>query len=35
MNVKRIYISCDMEGIAGICSDRHREIGDVFYEWGR
>lgn len=24
-----------MEGIAGICSDRHREIGDIFYEWGR
>ena len=33
--MKKIYISCDMEGITGICSDRHRELGDTFYEWGR
>lgn len=31
----RIYISCDMEGIGGVCSDRHRELKDYFYEWAR
>lgn len=35
MDFKRLYISCDMEGIGGICSDRHRELGDKFYEWAR
>lgn len=33
--MKKIYVSCDMEGITGICSNRHRELGDSFYEWGR
>lgn len=33
--MEKIYISCDMEGISGVSSDRHRELGDVFYEWAR
>ncbi|RKY61503.1 MAG: hypothetical protein DRP96_03005 [Candidatus Neomarinimicrobiota bacterium] len=33
--LKKIYISCDMEGINGVCSDRHREMGNLFYEWAR
>ena len=33
--MKRLYISCDMEGITGICSDRQRNMGDQLYDWGR
>ena len=33
--MKKLYISCDMEGISGVCSDRHREMGDMFYDWAR
>ncbi len=31
--MKQIFISCDMEEIPGICSNR--EIGGIFYEWER
>lgn len=33
--MQKLYISCDMEGISGVCSDRHREMGDMFYDWAR
>jgi len=33
--MRKLYISCDMEGINGICTDRHREMGDLFYDWAR
>jgi len=29
--MEQIYISCDMERIPGICSNRNREMGDIFY----
>jgi len=31
----RVYISIDMEGVAGITSDTHREPGNEDYQWGR
>ena len=31
----RVFISADMEGVAGITSDRHREPGNEDYQWGR
>lgn len=34
-SMQKLYISCDMEGIGGICSDRHRQMGDMFYDWAR
>ncbi len=33
--MKKVYISCDMEGINGVCTNRHREMGDLFYDWAR
>ncbi len=31
----RVFISLDMEGVAGITSDHHREPGREDYQWGR
>jgi len=33
--MKKMYISCDMEGITGICSNRQRNMGDQLYAWGQ
>lgn len=31
----RVFISIDMEGVAGIVSERHRTPGNEDYQWGR
>jgi len=33
--MQKIYISCDIEGIMGVCHNRQREMDASFYEWGR
>jgi len=33
--MKKIYLSCDLEGIMGICDNRQRNMEGCDYQWGR